>query len=218
MSAPSRQTRTGSRLRRILIVVVLAALALGAYAFTTIGPYLTREDPLQKADAVFVLAGTKMLRPLEAADLYREGYASTIVMTREMEETSAFEALERRGVRFLQDADRARDLFVSMGIPAQAIVVLDRVHDSTAAEAVSLRDLIATRDWRRVIIVTSRFHLARARFAVQRELAGSGAEIIMHPSRYDPLRPERWWTRRGEIRWVASELPKLVAYMLGLAA
>lgn len=218
MPVPSPPTRTGHRLRRLIIVVVLATLAIGAYGFTRIGPYLTREDPLQKADAVFVLAGTKLLRPLEAADLYREGYAPTIVMTRELEETSAFEALQRRGVPFLQDADRAREVMESMGIPAAAIVVLGRLHDSTAAEAITLRELAAERQWRRVIVVTSRFHLRRARFALQRELAGSGLDIVMRSSRYDPLRPERWWTRRGEVRWVATEAPKLVAYMLGLAA
>jgi uncharacterized SAM-binding protein YcdF (DUF218 family) len=211
-------SRTGGHLRRILTFVALATVLLGAYGFVRIGPYLTREDPLQKADAIFVLAGTRMLRPLEAADLYLEGYAPRIVMTRELEEARAFAAIRGRGHEFLMDVDRARELFQTLGVPSEAIVIPDRLHDSTAAEAVTLRELAETNGWRRIIVVTSRFHVARARFAVRRELRGGGPQIIMHASRYDPLQPERWWTRRGEVRWVASELPKLVAYVFGLGA
>jgi hypothetical protein len=40
----------------------------------------------------------------------------------------------------------------------------------------------------------------------------------MHGSRYDLSTPERWWTRRADIRWLLSEIPKLVAYRLGLGA
>ena len=215
---PPLHSHTGGRFRRPLAVVLLAAIALGVYGFTRIGPYLTREDPLVKSDAIFVLAGTRMLRPLEAADLYLEGYAPQLVMTRELEETPAFEALKGRGHQFLMDVDRARELFVTMGVPRDAILIPARLHDSTASEAVTLRELAQSRGWHRVIVVTSRFHLTRARFALERELAGSGLQIQMRASRYDPLRPERWWTRRGEVRWVASEGPKLIAYLLGLGA
>lgn len=140
-----------------------------------------------------------------------------VVLTRDFDERPAFDALARRGIDVAMDADRAREVMVSLGIPRDVIVIPDRLHDSTAAEAVTLRDLSAAHGWRRLIVVTSRFHLARARFALQREMAGAGPHVIMHPTRYDPLRPEGWWTRRAEIRWVASEVPKLVAYFFGLA-
>jgi uncharacterized SAM-binding protein YcdF (DUF218 family) len=105
-----------------------------------------------------------------------------------------------------------------MGIPGEAVLIPPRVRDSTAAEAITLRELAGQYGWRRVIVVTSRFHLTRARFAVRRELAGRGPEIIMRATRYDPLKADRWWTRRAEGRWVLSEVPKLVAYVVGLGA
>jgi hypothetical protein len=40
----------------------------------------------------------------------------------------------------------------------------------------------------------------------------------MRGSRYDDARPERWWTSRGDIREMISEVPKLIAYVLGLGA
>jgi uncharacterized SAM-binding protein YcdF (DUF218 family) len=217
---PPTRIRAGGFLRRrlILVVLLLAAVTLGVYAFARLGPFLTKEDALVKADAIFVLAGTRMMRPLEAADLYREGYAPRLVMTRDLQEESAFNDIAGRGHPFARDAERARDLFVSMGIPRDAILIPERIHDSTASEAITLRELAAQYAWRRVIVVTSKYHLRRAAFAVRRELRGTDVHVIMRASRYDPLRPEQWWTRRAEIRWVASELPKLVAYMLGLEA
>jgi uncharacterized SAM-binding protein YcdF (DUF218 family) len=213
---PPNLTR-GGILRRTLILLSIAAVGGGAYAFVHLGTFLAREDALTKADAIFVLAGTRMLRPLEAADLYREGYAPLIVMTRGTEEP-AVDLLARRGHAMPPDEERARDVFVEMGIPREAIVIPERIHDSTAAEAITLRETAARRGWRRVIVVTSRFHLRRAGFAMRRELRGTDLQVVMRASRYDPLHPDGWWTRRAELRWMLSELPKLGAYVLGLGA
>ena len=217
---PPFRNRAGGplRLRLVLVVLAIGAIASAAYAFAQLGPFLTKEDPLAPADAVFVLAGTRMIRPLEAADLYLEGYAPHLVMTRDMQEERAFNDIAGRGHPFQPDAERARDVFVSMGIPRDAILIPDRFHDSTAEEAITLRELAAKQRWRRVIVVTSRYHLRRAAFAVRRELRGSDVTVTMRASRYDPTTADQWWTRRAEIRWVASEVPKLVAYALGLGA
>ena len=215
---PPSRIRAGGHPRLILVLLLLAAIALGLYAFAQLGQFLTKEDPLVKADAIFVLAGTRLVRPLEGADLYLEGYAPRLVMTRDVQEESAYEHMAGRGHAVTRDVDQIRDVFVSMGIPRDAIVIPERRHDSTAAEAITLRELAARHRWRRVLVVTSNYHLRRAAFAVRRELRGTGVEVTMRGSRYDPLRPEQWWTRRAEIRWVASEVPKLAAYVFGLGA
>jgi uncharacterized SAM-binding protein YcdF (DUF218 family) len=211
---PSRARRLS---RPLLVVALVVVLAAGVYLFVQAGNLLAREDPLRKGDAIVVLAGTRMTRPLEGADLYLEGYAPRLVMTREPED-AGYAAAGKRGFRFDADADRARDVFVTMGVPREAILVPDRIHDSTAAEAITVRELAAQYHWRTVIVVTSRFHLTRAGYAMRRELAGTDVEVVMRASRYDPLRPQRWWERRGETRWVVAEFPKLIAYVLGLGA
>ncbi len=218
VAVPPTRIRAGGRFRLVLVLLVLAAAALGLYAFARLGQFLTKEDPLVKADAIFVLAGTRLVRPLEGAELYLEGYAPQLVLTRDVQEESAYDHVAQRGHTVARDVDQARDVFVSMGIPRDAIVIPDRRHDSTAAEAITLRELATRHKWRRVIVVTSNYHLRRAAFAVRRELRGTGIEVTMRGSRYDSMRPEQWWTRRAEIRWVASELPKLVAYVFGLGA
>jgi uncharacterized SAM-binding protein YcdF (DUF218 family) len=215
---PPSRIRAGGALRLILVLFALAAAAVVVYATAQLGAFLTREDPLVKADAVFVLAGTRIVRPLEAAELYLDGYAPRIVLTRDVQEERAIQRLAERGQHFESDAERARSLFIGLGIPRDAVVIPARVHDSTAAEAITLRELAVHHGWRRVIVVTSKYHLRRARFAIDRELRDTNLEVNMRASRYDPMQADRWWTRRAEIRWVASELPKLVAYVLGLGA
>ncbi len=215
---PPFRLRSGGAFRLILVLVFLAAAAVVVYAGAQLGHYLTREDPLVKADAIFVLAGTRMVRPLEAAELFLDAYAPRIVLTRDLQEERAVRRLAERGHQFESDAERARSLFTRLGIPKDAILVPDGVHDSTAAEAITLREYAERYGWRRVIVVTSKYHLRRARFAIERELRGTNVQVTMRASRYDPMEADRWWTRRAEVRWVASELPKLVAYVLGLGA
>ena len=202
---------------RTFVIGLVIALAFAAYGFVNVGRFFTSEDPLQKADAIAVVAGTRMDRPLEAADLYQQGLAPRVVLTRGLPEQS-FATLASKGITLPADAETARAVLQMLGVPHDALIVPDRVHDNTAQEGQTLRQLAMANGWHRLIIVTSRYHLRRARFAVRRELRGTGIEVMMHGSRYDDTNPERWWTSRADWRWVLTEGPKLVAYELGLGA
>ena len=215
---PPRGPHTGGNFRPtvrltafILLVVAVAALIRFA------GTFLDAENPLAPADAILVLAGSRLERPLEAADLYRDGYAARIVLTADRPE-AGYDLLAARGIRVPSDAEQARALLGRLGIPADAMEVPPRIHDNTAQEAQTLRQLATARGWRRVIVVSSRYHLRRAGFAMRREFSGTGVDVRMRGSRYDPANPSRWWATRRDVRWMLSEAPKLVAYVLGLGA
>ncbi len=214
---PSTTSSSGGKLRRILAGVLIALVILGAYAFLHLGTFLAREDPITKADAIFVLAGTELDRSLEGIDLFLEGYAPRLVLSREQLEP-AFAAIGRRGVALPSEVERARDTAVKLGVPADAIVLPDTLHGSTASEAITLRSVAQENHWRTVIVVSSKFHLRRARFAMLRELRGTGVQVLMRGTRYDVARPEQWWKQRGDIRDILSEVPKFAAYALGLGA
>jgi uncharacterized SAM-binding protein YcdF (DUF218 family) len=207
------------RLRTAVRRAVLALLGLSALAAVWLlyygGRYLQHEDPLQKADAIFVLAGTRIERPLEAVELYKEGYAPLIVLSPGRPE--AGEALLRqRGIRFPSEVELERDALVQLGIPAAAVLATSGYVDNTAQEADLLRSIVAERQWRRVIIVTSKYHTRRAAFAFRRGLDGTGAEVVMRATRYDASDPARWWRYRSDFRFATSEWQKLIAYRLGL--
>jgi uncharacterized SAM-binding protein YcdF (DUF218 family) len=202
-------------LRRSVVFVIAFAIVGGGVTFLQLGRFMAAEDPLETADAIFVFAGTRVERPLEAFDLYRDGYAPRVVVTRAVAEQAVFLA-ERRGVRLASDFDLNREMLRQLGLPDSALIAPDRIHDNTAQEAQTLRALATQYHWRRVILVSSKYHLRRARLACQRELKGTGVQLIRRGSRYDLSTPDRWWRRRSDIRWLLSEVPKLAAYELGL--
>ena len=214
---PSTPAPGGTPRRILLLPACAAVLAPGAYGLVELGSFLAREDPLQKADAILVLSGTPMRRPLEAADLYLERYSPRIVLSRQTPEGGE-RALAARGIPFAEDVERAPDVFLRLGIPEDGIIIPTRIHDSTAAEAITLRELAQAHGWRRVIVVSSSYHLRRASFAFRRELRGTGVEVLMRGTRYDGMEPNRWWRHRRDIREIFPEVPKLVAYVLGLGA
>jgi len=214
---PPRHPSSGGSLRRIVLFVCVLTLVLGAYGFVELGAFLASEDALEPADAIVVLAGSIMERPMEAADLYRDGYSRTIVLTRQERDGGEL-ALVGRGVSFPEDVERVQQALRELGIPREVIVIPPRIHNSTAAEAITIRELSASHDWRRIIVVSSKYHLRRARFAFRRELRGTDVALLMRGTRYDPSDPERWWRHRADIRAVGPETLKLVAYALGLGA
>jgi uncharacterized SAM-binding protein YcdF (DUF218 family) len=208
------------RIRRGVLRVLVIAVALGVTALACFlpfaGTYLVSQQPLEHADAIVVLAGTRAERWLEAVDLFRDGWAPRIVLSRGRIDNGEAK-LSAIGVRFPQDADLARDAMLQMNVPADAILFLPESLDNTAQEAASARRLATASGWRRIIVVTSMYHSRRAGYAFAREFRGTPIEIVMRVTRYDPSLPARWWTTRQDIRYVTSELQKLVAYRLGLS-
>lgn len=212
---PPRQPRNGGRLRRVLVIAALTFVGAGAVACFEIGPFLYDEDALRKADAICVLAGTRMERPLEAADLYAAGWAPRIVLTQDLPDPGII-ALEQRGLEFPTNAEIARDALVRLGVPTDAIVIPPELHDSTADESATLRRLARDNGWRRMIVVTSKYHTRRTGFALRRRLKGMPIEVVVRGSRYDPADPPHWWRTRAGVRWVTSEAQKLLVYALGV--
>jgi uncharacterized SAM-binding protein YcdF (DUF218 family) len=214
---PPPVTRPGGRFRRIAAVALLVVIAAAAYAFVNVGRWLAPQQPLQKADAIFVLAGTVAERPLEAADLYEAGYAPRILVTRDTPELAVLVA-GSRGAPLPQRFELNREMLLKLGVPDSALIVPDRIHDNTASEAETLRAVAVKMRWKRVIVVSSTYHLRRVAIACRRQLRGTGIELVLRATRYDPAIPDRWWTRRNDIRWVISEVPKVLAYSVRLGA
>jgi uncharacterized SAM-binding protein YcdF (DUF218 family) len=201
--------------RRTFLALVLAAVVAAGWFLYYGGRYLQHEDPLQKSDAIFVLAGTRAERPLEAIDLYKEGYAPIVILSPGIEENAEV-LLRKRGVRFPRQDELQREALVQSGIPPAAVLSIGGSVDNTAQEANLLRAIVQARGWRRVIIVTSKYHTRRTGFAFRRGLEGTGAQVIMRATRYDSSDPARWWRHRSDVRYALSEWQKLLAYRLGL--
>ena len=198
-----------------MFVALIAVLIVALYTLSKLGAFLVVEDPLVKADAIFVLGGTRFERPLEAVDLYKEGWAPRILLFRMVQDWGEVELL-RRGFDFPLESDVQFDALRRMGIPADAIAVLGE-KDNTKVEALEIHDQVVAHQWKTIIVVTSKQHTRRARLVVTRKLAGTGTQVIMRASRYDRTRPERWWRDRPTLRFTVFESQRLLGYWLGIA-
>ncbi|MCA1561856.1 MAG: YdcF family protein [Acidobacteria bacterium] len=212
-AVPSRRRAAA----RIFILAASTLIVLITCSAFFAGRFLVAEDDLGRSDAIFVLAGARVERWLEGADLYREGWAPRIVLSRGRVERAEHH-LQAMGIRFPTDAELVRDALLQLKVPSTAVMILPDDQDNTAHEAQSLRKVVDQHGWTRVVVVTSKYHTRRTKFAFSRAFRGTPVRIIVRGSRYDRVNPARWWRSRQDIREVISELPKLLAYAFGLAA
>ena len=123
------------RLCKILLTACAAAVLL---FLPFAGRFFSAADPLQRGDAIVVLAGSRVDRWLEAVDLFKEGWAPRVVLS--PGPVSTLEAkLRGEGLRLPREGDLARDAVLSLGVPADAVTVMPGGVDNTAAEAAALR-------------------------------------------------------------------------------
>ena len=205
--------------KRVLRATTLAALLLLLLALLLLpglGRFLVVEDPLTKADAIFVLGGSRLERPLEALDLYRNGWAPHILLSSQ-EADGGERALRARGIAVMSEPDFQRTTLVSLGVPASAVSILNDDQPSTADEAMTLARVAVERHWSRVIVVTSKMHTRRTALTMRRRAASAGVSIDVRGSRYDPMDVDHWWRKRSDLRFVILEVQKLTLYWIGAA-
>ena len=200
---------------RTLLLLFIALAVTAVWFWPRAGRYLVIDRPLQTADVIVVLAGTRAERCLEGIELYREKMAPTILLSSGRIE-AAEEALRSRGIRYPREVDLMKDAMAQLGVPASDIQTFPESVDNTASEAALTRTLAGERGWRRIIVVTSKYHTRRSLYAFERAFRGTGVQVQVRGTRFDGARPERWWKQRADLRFVISEWQKLLAYRLGL--
>ena len=204
---------TRSCCRRVLLaLLIVVVVAIGALPFA--GRLLYHEDSLQKSNAVFVLAGARIVRWLEASDLIKEGWAPEIALGGGYRESLEKNLLDR-GIRLPSEGEVARTALIQLGHPPERVHILGYT-DNTAEEARMLRREAVARRWSRIIVVTSKLHTRRAGIAMRRAFDGTGIEVLIRASRYDDDDPAHYWRKRRTVRSLMAELPKLMAYWAGL--
>ena len=192
-----------------LLIAFLTAAAGAAIGLVYAADWLGAADQPQKADAILVLGGG-FSRPFHAADLYRAGLAPKIYVSAPAREPQHV-LLDEAGIAFPREEQVMREVLLKKGVPASAIEYLGKDLISTAAEAQAARLLFASRA-PRLLVVTSPYHLRRARMIFSDALPA--ADIRMIATSYDPF-PQAWWKDQSAARNVLLELMKIVFYQLG---
>lgn len=201
------------RVLALMAVTLLASYPLGAACLAPIGRYLVHVDPIAAADAILPLAGDPR-RIVQAAALYREGYAPRLWLTPLPFE----EEVERQ--RHVAEITR---LALRQGVPREALAVVPHAGHSTYQEARNVRRFAKGQGVESLLLVTSPWHTRRTSIVFHDAFAGSGIGIAVHPvgdefyaPHHDAFRPTAWWTHQSSRRSTLSEYVKLLAHYLGV--
>ncbi|MGC2287740.1 MAG: YdcF family protein [Candidatus Acidiferrum sp.] len=168
---------------------LLVAISLTYFSLPLLGKWLVRVDPIHKADAIAVLTGRFPQRALEAAKLYRRGYAPAVWLTHP-EKGGRLEA-PGQSLRPSED-ERNIKVLRSFGVPQQAIHVLDTPIVNTADELNAIDVGLKESGDTSVIVVTNKAHTRRVHSLWEKYHSRDG-EILVHAVSYDRFAPSRWW-------------------------
>src|SRR5271168_1848551 len=119
------------RNRRILFGVIGIVLLSVVVFLLSLGRWLVVEDPLEKAQAIVVLSGRMPMRAMEAARLYRQGYAPKVWLTHSTEPRATLEAMQ---IAYVGEDFYNFRVLVHEGVPADAIRILEPPIINTADE------------------------------------------------------------------------------------
>lgn len=206
--------------RRKLIFFVLPILLITCLIavyhkniLVSIGEYLVTENELEKADAIFVLSGSIPDRILEAVDIYKQGYAPLIILSK-AEKPQGYDALLKLGIKIPEEYDLNRIVALKLGVPTSSIIVINKRVDSTYMEMQALHDFLKKRNIYSIILVSSKSHTTRLTKLFNFVANRGKIKIITRPSKYDDFDPENWWKTRRDVKQVIFEYQKLVHYCL----
>lgn len=211
---PSSASVVVPRNRRRFVLAALACifLALALVAFFGVGRWLVVEDPLGKARAIAVLSGGMPVRALEAAKLYRDGYAHEVWLTHTAEPG---ESLKAMGIPFEGEEVYSARVLIREGVPPGAIHVLEPPIVNTADEVRVISQALGREKDCSVILVTSKPHTRRARL-LWRKLAPGACHSIVRAASEDPFASRRWWRSTADALDVVREVLGIMNAWAGL--
>ncbi|MEW6689344.1 MAG: YdcF family protein [Pseudomonadota bacterium] len=204
---PMRPTRLRSL--AYLALALVAVLAAGVFVWNA-ARWLNNPDVPDRADAIVVLAGTYQ-RGIAGAELYRRGLAPLVYVSVPAPDPAAV-ALAPLGIRLPPKEEIYEQTLRAMGVPAGAIRRLGSRSLSTVEEAEEARRVFAP--GARLLLVTSPFHVRRARLIFSAVLADRGIQVAVAAVPQEHF-PARWWTSQDAAREVLLEWAKIVFYLGG---
>jgi uncharacterized SAM-binding protein YcdF (DUF218 family) len=200
------------RTRRIVLGLVGMVLLSALIFLLCIGRWLVAEDPLEKAQTIVVLSGRMPMRAMEAAKLYREGYAPRVWLTHSAEPGATLKAM---GVSYVGEDVYNVQVLEHEGVPPDAIRLLEPPIINTADEITAISAALEVEKNITVIIVTTKVHTRRVRILWNRLGAVHGRAVIRAASD-DPFEPARWWRTTSDALDVVRELLGILNAWAGL--
>ena len=191
--------------RALLLLVVLAGVAvLLPWGASGVGRWLVVADPLERGRAIVVLSGRVPFRAIEAASIYRAGWAPEVWLTKEARAPEEV-ALGRLGIEVVRGEAYNRAVLERLGVPARAIRLLDDTVWNTTDEMRLVAGELAAGGPGGVILVTSKAHTRRVR-ATWSAIVGPAPRAAVRYASEEPFDDSRWWRHTREALDVSREV------------
>lgn len=205
---PDTRPGPGARRRGLLaglalgVSGILLLVAFRSPLLAATGRWLAAADPLPpRADALVVVSGDPYgVREAEAARLWHAGLSPVVIVSGGPVawQTVAADVMGRH----------LREL----GVPASAILVEPEA-TSTRENALFTLPLLQRLGAREVVLVTSNYHVRRARLAFRQILEPAGIRVVVHGVPDPGFDPGRWWRQPQGLEYGLLELVKLAWYV-----
>ena len=198
---------------RKLLSLGIALVVLWLVAWSA-AKLLMVSAPLAHADVIMIMAGSAVFkeRTQRAAELYKEGRASKIILTNDNQQ-SGWVSDEQRNIPYHELAARYLRRF---GVPDEAIETLPEPVSGTYEESLLLRRYAEAKGLHSVLIVTSAYHSRRALWTLRHVFADTTIAIgldAVPPGQQAPL-PRTWWLHFRGWQMVPGEYVKMIYYRL----
>jgi uncharacterized SAM-binding protein YcdF (DUF218 family) len=179
---------------------------------------LTRNDPIQPVDLVFVLAG-RLERKAYGLELYRAGAAPRLLLSVGRFEVSKMPAVDFEGAaELIAERDRTapgeRHFFCELSAAGVHLETVRLRRWNTYGEMLGLRAYLERNMPRSVMVVSTDIHLRRAALAFERAFRGTPLDVryCPVPARNTSVTKDKWWARPAERKFVLKEIVKLAGY------
>jgi uncharacterized SAM-binding protein YcdF (DUF218 family) len=165
-------------------------------------------DPVTPADVVAILGGGLEVRPFAAAEFFKKGLVTKVLVSEVPEGASS----KIGGVPGHSELNRM--VLLKLGVPDAAIETFGHANRNTRDEAIALRNWVDGHGVSRVIIPTEIFSARRVRWIFDREFAGSSVSLEI-PS-FEPPNYSRaeWWKSEEGMVTFQNEVLKYFYYRL----
>jgi uncharacterized SAM-binding protein YcdF (DUF218 family) len=197
---------------RLWIILLGSFFFAALFIFLNVGRWLIVEDPLQKASAIAVLSGRMPGRVLEAARVYKQGYAARVWLTYSTEPGAT---LKKFSVPYVGEDSYDKQILIHEGVPESAIQVLEPPIVNTSDELKTIGEALRKESKGSVILVTSKVHTRRTK-ALWNRLSAQDGVAIVHGVSDDPFDSAHWWRNTSDALDVVREILGLANVWAGL--
>ena len=192
------------------IVIYMILAYFRAPILTQLGKYLVVSHPPEKSDLIVCLTGANVENGMAAAEAYKEGLAPRIFLMRSAPPDGT-ELLREKGVNYPQERELLVMLLKGLGVPDNALIVGSQYVDSLFDEAESVGGIVAEKDYRSIILITSPIRSRRTWLTFKRLFRGhEDIRIFLIPSPYSSFKPQDWWKTGRYSQKVISEYLRLI--------